>query len=151
MRTDGHPGPPGQGPLLRVRDLQVSFPLEHSTVYAVQGLGFQVEAGERLGVVGESGSGKSVSALSVMRMLPSPGRVTGGEITFEGQDLLRLPAHRMRHLRGGQIGMIPQNPLTSLNPVLTVAAHFQEVLALHLGLKGATARARTIELLRSVG
>ncbi len=76
--------------MLEVRDLQVSFRLERSTIYAVQGLSLQVRAGERVGVVGESGSGKSVSALSVMRMVPSPGRITGGEIVFEGRDLLQL-------------------------------------------------------------
>jgi oligopeptide/dipeptide ABC transporter ATP-binding protein len=139
------------GPLLDVRDLQVSFKLERSTVYAVQGLSLQVQAGERLGVVGESGSGKSISALSIMDMVPSPGNITGGEITFAGQNIRNLPHSRMRHIRGGQIGMIPQNPLTSLNPVLTVQSHFQEVLSLHLDLTGDAAHERTVELLRSVG
>jgi len=138
-------------PLLEVRDLHVSFQLERSTVFAVQGLDLVVRAGERLGVVGESGSGKSVSALSIMAMVPSPGRITAGSVVFDGQDVLRLPTSKLRHLRGRQIGMIPQNPLTSLNPVLTVAAHFQEVLSLHLGLSGRAAARRTVELLRSVG
>jgi oligopeptide/dipeptide ABC transporter ATP-binding protein len=138
-------------PLLEVRDLQVSFQLERSTIYAVQGFSLQVRAGERVGVVGESGSGKSVSALSVMRMVPSPGRLTGGEIVFEGRDLLRLSPAAMRHVRGGQIGMIPQNPLTSLNPVITIESHFQEVLSLHLGLNKHQASERAVELLRSVG
>ena len=110
-----------------------------------------MRAGERVGVVGESGSGKSVSALAVMRMVPSPGRITGGEIVFEGQDLLRLSSAAMRHVRGGQIGMIPQNPLSSLNPVITIESHFQEVLSLHLGLNKEQARERAVELLRSVG
>jgi oligopeptide/dipeptide ABC transporter ATP-binding protein len=137
--------------LLEVRDLQVSFRLEHNTIYAVQGLSLQVRAGERVGVVGESGSGKSVSALSVMRMVPSPGRITGGEVVFEGRDLLGLSPAAMRHIRGGQVGMIPQNPLTSLNPVITIESHFQEVLSLHLGLNRHQARDRAVELLTSVG
>jgi oligopeptide/dipeptide ABC transporter ATP-binding protein len=138
-------------PLLEVRDLHVSFALERSTVYAVQGLSLSLYAGERLGVVGESGSGKSISALSIMQMVPSPGRITDGEILFAGDDLRKLSASRMRHIRGGQIGMIPQNPLTSLNPVLTIEDHFQEVLSLHVGLTGRASTERTIELLRSVG
>ncbi len=108
-------------------------------------------AGERLGVVGESGSGKSISALSVMQMVPSPGKITGGEILYAGQELRGLPASQLRKIRGAQIGMIPQNPLTSLNPVLNVRTHFQEVLSLHLGLSGQASDDRTIELLRSVG
>ncbi len=148
------PTPPKAGKastLLEVRGLHVSFKLEHSTIYAVQGLDLDVRAGERVGVVGESGSGKSISALSVMQMVPSPGRITGGEIYFDGSDLLKLAKNGMREFRGSQIGMIPQNPLTSLNPVITVEAHFREVLATHLDLDKAAARERTVELLRSVG
>ncbi len=141
----------GGGPLLEIRDLHVSFKLEYSTIYAVQGLSMQVRAGERLGVVGESGSGKSISALSVMQMVPSPGRITAGEIIFEGKDVLKLSNDGMRELRGSQMSMIPQNPLTSLNPVLTVEKHFEEVLTLHLQLGKAAAKERTVELLRSVG
>jgi oligopeptide/dipeptide ABC transporter ATP-binding protein len=141
----------GGAPLLEVRDLQVSFRLERSTIYAVQGFGLQLRAGERVGVVGESGSGKSVTALSVMRMVPSPGRITGGQILFEGKDLLRLGAAEMRHVRGGQVGMVPQNPLTSLNPVSTVETHFQEVLKLHGNLNKNAATERAVDLLRSVG
>jgi oligopeptide/dipeptide ABC transporter ATP-binding protein len=147
---------PGSGgdvaaPLLQVRDLHVSFKMEYNTIYAVQGLNFDVRAGERVGMVGESGSGKSISALSIMQMVPSPGRVTKGQITFGGQELVGLSRKGMRRVRGGQIGMIPQNPLTSLNPVLTVEDHFQEVLSLHVGLNKGQGRARTIDLLRSVG
>jgi oligopeptide/dipeptide ABC transporter ATP-binding protein len=129
----------------------VSFKLERSTVYAVQGLSLHVRAGERVGVVGESGSGKSVSALSIMQMVPSPGSITGGEILFAGENLGKVSGSKLRHIRGGQIGMIPQNPLTSLNPVLTVEAHMQEVLQLHLGLNRHEGANRTVELLRSVG
>jgi oligopeptide/dipeptide ABC transporter ATP-binding protein len=138
-------------PLLEVRDLEVSFRLERNTIYAVQGLSLQVRAGERVGVVGESGSGKSVSALSVMRMVPSPGRITAGQVVFEGRDLLKLSPAAMRHIRGGQVGMIPQNPLTSLNPVITIESHFREVLKLHLGLNKHQAQERSVELLTSVG
>jgi oligopeptide/dipeptide ABC transporter ATP-binding protein len=138
-------------PLLEVRDLHVSFQMEFNTIYAVQGLSLEVRAGERVGIVGESGSGKSITALSVMQMVPLPGRITGGEIVFAGQDLVGLSRKGMRRVRGHQIGMIPQNPLTSLNPVLTVADHFQEVLTLHLGLNKEQSRARTVELLNSVG
>jgi oligopeptide/dipeptide ABC transporter ATP-binding protein len=146
---------PGTGapkaPLLSVRDLRVSFPLRQNTIYAVQGLTMHVEAGERLGVVGESGSGKSVTALSIMRMVPWPGRYDSGAVLFDGQDLLHLPESQLSHIRGRQIAMISQNPLASLNPVLTVEAHFREVLSLHLGLSGAAAHQRIVELLRSVG
>ena len=132
-------------PLLEVRDLSVSFQLERSTIYALQGLSLHVRAGERLGVVGESGSGKSVTAQSVMRMVPSPGRITGGQIFFEGRDLLGLSSAAMHDVRGGQIGMIPQNPLSSLNPVITIESHFLEVLSLHLGLTKAEGRGRAVE------
>ena len=138
-------------PLLEVRDLHVSFPMEFNTIYAVQGLSLDVRPGERLGVVGESGSGKSITALSIMQMVPSPGRITGGEIVFAGQQLVGLGRKGLRRVRGHQIGMIPQNPLTSLNPVLTVEDHFQEVLSTHLGLNKEQGRTRTLELLRSVG
>ncbi|MGW5360786.1 ABC transporter ATP-binding protein [Actinopolymorpha pittospori] len=138
-------------PLLDVRDLHVSFDLERSTVYAVQGLNLSVRPGERVGVVGESGSGKSVSAQSIMRMVPSPGRITKGEIVFAGEDVRALPESRMRQIRGARIGLIPQSPMTSLNPVLTIETHFQEVLSAHLDMTGQDSRERTVELLRSVG
>jgi oligopeptide/dipeptide ABC transporter ATP-binding protein len=137
--------------LLTIRDLRVSFELERNTVYAVQGLNLELLAGERLGVVGESGSGKSISALSIIQMVPSPGRITGGAITFEGQDVRAMSPRQLRRIRGSQIAMIPQNPLTSMNPVLTVEAHFFEVLSLHLAMTRRESAGRTIELLRSVG
>ncbi len=147
------PEPAGdvEAPLLEVRDLHVSFKMEYNTIYAVQGLNLHVRAGERVGMVGESGSGKSISALAIMQMVPSPGRISKGEICFAGQELVGLSRKGMRRVRGGQIGMIPQNPLTSLNPVLTVEDHFQEVLSLHVGLNKQQGRARTIDLLRAVG
>ena len=146
------PASAAEGPaLLEVRNLHVSFKMEYNTIYAVQGLNLAVRAGERVGMVGESGSGKSISALSIMQMVPPPGRITAGEIYFDGQELVGLSRKRMRRVRGGQIGMIPQNPLTSLNPVLTVEDHFQEVLSLHVGLNKEQSRTRTIDLLTSVG
>ncbi len=137
--------------LLDVDDLHVSFKLERSVVYAVQGVSLSVEPGERVGVVGESGSGKSVTAMAILRMVADPGRITAGRIMFDGQDLMQRPLSQMHAVRGRQIGMVPQNPLSSLNPVLTVGDHFQEVLAVHLGLSGQAATARTVELLASVG
>ena len=137
--------------LLEIHDLHVSFPLERSTVYAVQGLDITLKAGERLGVVGESGSGKSVTAQSILRMVPEPGKITSGQIVYDGTDLLAQPESRMRRIRGGQIGLIPQNPLTSLNPVITIESHFVEVLTLHLAMTKREAVVRTVELLRSVG
>jgi oligopeptide/dipeptide ABC transporter ATP-binding protein len=137
--------------LLEIHDLHVSFPLERSTVYAVQGLDITLKAGERLGVVGESGSGKSVTAQSILRMVPEPGKITSGQIVYDGTDLLAQPESRMRRIRGGQIGLIPQNPLTSLNPVITIESHFVEVLTLHLAMTKREAVIRTVELLRSVG
>ncbi|GAB3918575.1 ABC transporter ATP-binding protein [Microlunatus endophyticus] len=137
--------------LLEIDDLRVSFPLERGMLYAVRGLDLTVRAGERLGVVGESGSGKSVSAAAIARMVPAPGRISSGHIRFDGSDVIGLPERDLRRLRGGQIGMIPQSPQTSMNPVITIEAHFQEALALHLGLSKAQSSDRTIELLRSVG
>lgn len=151
MTTAAAIDPGAQPELLRIDDLHVSFPLERRTVYAVRGLDLTVRAGERLGVVGESGSGKSVSAAAIARMVPEPGRISAGRITFDGTDVMGLSEQGVRRLRGGQIGMIPQSPLTSMNPVITIEAHFQEVLGLHLGLSRAESADRTVELLRSVG
>jgi len=143
--------PSEQPTLLDIADLHVSFPLERGRLYAVRGLDLTVRAGERLGVVGESGSGKSVSAAAIARMVPAPGQISSGRIAFDGKDVIAMPERDLRRLRGGQIGMIPQSPLTSLNPVITIEAHFREVLGLHRGLSGAESSDRTVELLRSVG
>ena len=138
-------------PLLEVRDLRTRFHVRDATVYAVDGVSFTVAAGDRLGVVGESGSGKSVTALSIMGMIRPPGRVAGGAVLYHGGDLLRLPESRLRRLRGRRLAMVPQNPLTSLNPVLTVGAHLFEMLSLHMGMSRAAATERSLELLRRVG
>jgi oligopeptide/dipeptide ABC transporter ATP-binding protein len=138
--------------LLEVEDLRVQFGSGDAIVRAVDGVSLRIEAGETLGIVGESGSGKSVTALSLLRLVPTPpGRIAGGRIAFAGTDLLSLPIERMRAIRGREIAMIFQDPMTSLNPVLTVGRQISEVLELHLGLDSAAARRRTIELFEMVG
>jgi phosphonate C-P lyase system protein PhnK len=128
-----------------VRDLSVAF--GRNTV--VEGVSFDLAPGEILGVVGESGSGKSVTALSIMRLIPSPGRVTG-RIDFAGQDLMALPEPRMREIRGRDIAMIFQEPMTSLNPVFTCGDQVMEALVHHRGLDRAGARAEALKLLKLV-
>ncbi|MEY4681298.1 MAG: hypothetical protein RLZZ276_2947 [Pseudomonadota bacterium] len=138
--------------LLEVEDLRVHFGDGDGLVRAVDGVSLRVAPGETLGVVGESGSGKSVTALSLLRLVPTPpGRIAGGRIVFAGTDLLSLPIDRMRAIRGREIAMIFQDPMTSLNPVLTVGRQISEVLELHLGLDRAAALRRTIELFEMVG
>ncbi len=143
--------PTSGAPLLAVHGLQTRFKVRDTTIYAVEGASFVVNAGETIGIVGESGSGKSVTALSIMGMIRWPGRVEGGKILFHGEDLLRKPESEMRKLRGRRLAMIPQNPLTSLNPVLTVGDHLREVLWVHLGMGASEATERAADLLRRVG
>jgi oligopeptide/dipeptide ABC transporter ATP-binding protein len=138
-------------PILRVRGLCTEFATAHGLVRAVDHVSFELARGETLGIVGESGSGKSVTALSVLRAVPEPGRVTAGEVLLEGQDLLTMPGGQMRRIRGRRIAMIPQDPLTALNPVVTVGDHLTEVLGLHLGMRGRRAAERATELLDLVG
>jgi oligopeptide/dipeptide ABC transporter ATP-binding protein len=138
--------------LLDVSDLVVRFRTHERTVHAVNGVSFAMEAGETLGLVGESGCGKSVTSLAITRLLPTPaGRIEGGRIEFEGRDLLTLPPDEMLEVRGPAIAMIFQDPLTSLNPVLTIGAQMTEGMRQHRGLDQATARARAADLLRMVG
>jgi oligopeptide/dipeptide ABC transporter ATP-binding protein len=138
--------------LLDVRNLQTHFVTSRAVVRAVDGVSWDVEAGETVALVGESGCGKSVSALSVMRLVAAPaGRIVGGEIVFKGRDLLRLSEEDMRHVRGREIAMIFQEPMTSLNPVLTIGRQLTEPLEIHLGMAPAAARARAAELLSMVG
>jgi oligopeptide/dipeptide ABC transporter ATP-binding protein len=118
-------------PILDVRDLVVAFPVDGQMARAVDGVSLRISPGEVLGVVGESGSGKSMTALSVMRLVPRPGRVVAGEICFEGRDLLRLPEAELRQVRGGRIGMVFQDPLSALNPVLTVGFQVAEAILAH--------------------
>ena len=138
--------------LLSLRDLVVRFHTHDGTVYAVNGVSFDLEAGETLGLVGESGCGKSVTNLAVMRLLPSPaGRIVSGHVYFEDEDLVALDEAAMRDLRGKEIAMIFQDPMTSLNPVLTVEEQMVETIKAHKKVKGHEARARAIELLAMVG
>jgi len=139
-------------PLLDVRNLETQFKTQDGVVKAVNNVSFYVNRGETLGIVGESGSGKSVTSLSVMRLIPNPpGRITGGEVIFDGQDLLKMSEEEMRDLRGNRIAMIFQDPMTSLNPVLTIGQQITESLVLHLKLSQSEARSRAIELLNMVG
>ena len=139
-------------PLLEVNGLKTQFFTEDGVVKAVNGVSFHVDEGETLGIVGESGCGKSVSVLSVMRLIPQPpGKIVGGEVLFDGQDLLQLSDEDMRHVRGNRIAMIFQDPMTSLNPVLTIGRQIGEALELHLGMKKKVARDRCAELLAMVG
>jgi len=139
-------------PLLEVTDLRTQFFTQDVVVKAVNGVSFTLNEGEALGLVGESGCGKSVSALSLMRLIPQPpGRIVSGQVIFDGRDLLRLKEDDMRKVRGNDIAMIFQDPMTSLNPVLTIGRQISEALELHKGMDRAAARKRTIELLELVG
>jgi oligopeptide transport system ATP-binding protein len=143
---------PPEAPLLDVRNLHTVFATGDGVVHAVNGVSYTVKPGEALGLVGESGGGKSVSALSLMRLIPNPpGRISDGEILFDGRDLLKLSDEEMRRIRGKEIAIIFQDPMSSLNPVLTIGRQISEALELHEGLNGAKARERTVELLDLVG
>ena len=139
-------------PVLEIDDLHVQFVTSHGTVRAVEGLSYSVYPGEMVAIVGESGSGKSVSALAVMRLLP-PGtsRIPKGVVRFDGRELLKLSEEEMRRIRGREIAMIFQEPMTSLNPVLRIGLQIMEPLTIHLGMDDRQARARAIELLTLVG
>ena len=138
--------------LLDIRDLRVSFATEGGTVHAVNGISYSVQEGEVLGVVGESGSGKSVHALSIMRLISPPaGRIDSGEIRLGGRDLLKLDEAEMRSVRGAQVGMIFQDPASSLNPVYTIGFQLREALRLHLDISQRDVETRAAELLTLVG
>ena len=138
--------------LLEIRDLVTQFDTTAGTVQAVDGISYTVEEGETVAVVGESGCGKSVSALSVLRLIPDPpGRIAAGDIRFMGQDLLALDEDEIRKLRGRDIGMVFQEPMTSLNPVLSVGVQLTETILQHRGAGAAAAEARALELMRMVG
>jgi peptide/nickel transport system ATP-binding protein len=137
--------------LLEVEDLTVQFFNETGHVTVVDHIDFKVNKGESLGIVGESGCGKSVTSLSIMRLLSKNGRVTEGKIKLDGEDLLDLNEKGMRNIRGNQIAMIFQEPMTSLNPVLTVGKQIAEVLVLHGDVKRAQAKSKVVELLMKVG
>ena len=138
--------------LLEVNGLKTQFFTQDGVVQAVNGISFFLEEGETLGIVGESGCGKSVSVLSVMRLIPQPpGRIVEGEVLFEGRDLLGVSDEEIREVRGNKIAMIFQDPMTSLNPVLTIGRQVGEALQLHLGMNREESRKRSAELLSMVG
>ena len=136
--------------LLEVKDLQTQFPTRAGLVRAVDGVSFYVDRGELLGLVGESGCGKSITALSVMRLIAPPGKIVGGQIIFDGEDLLAASEERMREIRGDDIAMNFQDPMTSLNPVYTVGEQIAEALRLHRGLSRKAAREAAVEAMREV-
>lgn len=142
----------GDDALLELRDLKTHFFTDEGVAKAVDGVSYVVKRGETLGVVGESGCGKSVTALSVMKLIPDPpGRIVAGSIWFEGRDLAALSTEEMRRIRGNEIGMIFQEPMTSLNPVFTVGDQIIEAVVLHRGVPYEEGRARAVEMLRLVG
>ena len=137
--------------LLSVKDLEVKFFTRRATVHAVRGVSFDLEPGETLGIVGESGCGKSVTSLAMLGILPRAGRITGGNVMFDGRDLVRLRAAELRDIRGKDIAMIFQDPMTSLNPVLKIGRQVTETLTKHLGMDEEAARREAADLLGRVG
>src|SRR5574341_59499 len=138
--------------ILDVQGLETTFNTPDGVIHAVNGVSFGLAEGETLGVVGESGCGKSVTVLSVLGLIPSPpGKVIAGKSFFSGQDLIKMSKEEIRHVRGAQIGMIFQDPMTSLNPVLTIGHQLEEPLILHIGMTKKQARERAAELLSMVG
>jgi len=138
-------------PLLEVRRLDVGFPHPLGMAYAVRDLSFTLLPGETMCLVGESGSGKSMTGLALLRLIPEPGIIAAGSILFEGEDLLKAPEARLRALRGANMSMVFQEPMTALNPVLRVGEQVSEAIRLHRGLDKKTARKQVIELFRQVG
>jgi oligopeptide transport system ATP-binding protein len=138
--------------LLEVKDLKVEFHTLEGVVHAVNGVSFEVPKGKTLGIVGESGCGKSVTVLSIMRLIAEPpGKITNGEVLFEGKDLLKISKHEMQHLRGQKISMVFQDPMTSLNPVLTIGKQISEAIIVHKNVSEDEAYKQSINLLELVG
>jgi len=139
-------------PLLEVKSLEVAFFTKDGVVRAVNGISYTLDQGDTLGLVGESGCGKSVSVLAMLRLLPEPpARIMGGQVLLDGQDILQLPAVQRHEVRGSQVAMIFQDPMTSLNPVMTIGDQIAEAVAVNLGAGPREARERTIEVLSAVG
>ena len=138
--------------VLAVSDLRVQFGTQNANIHAVNGVSFSLKAGEVLGIAGESGSGKSVTMMSMLKLIPiPPAEIVSGSVTFGGRDLLQLSPQELRGVRGGEIGFIFQDPMTSLNPVFTVGFQIMEPLRLHMGMSRKQAKARAVELLELVG
>lgn len=138
--------------LLEVKDLSVSFNTYAGEVQALRGISFSVDRGETLAIVGESGSGKSVTVQTIMRLIPMPpGEIKNGEILFDGEDLVKAPLERMRELRGRKIGMIFQDPMTSLNPTIKVGKQIMEGILIHKKVTREEAKQKAVEMLRKVG
>jgi len=138
--------------LLEVRNLKTQFFTQDGVVHAVNGISYHVDTGETVAIVGESGSGKSVGVMSLIRLIPQPpGKIVDGEVLFDGQDLLKLKEDELRDIRGNRIAMIFQDPMTSLNPVLTIGRQITEALELHLHMNKEQARKRAVQLLEMVG
>jgi oligopeptide transport system ATP-binding protein len=139
-------------PLLDVKGLKTQFFTQDGVVRAVDDVSFDIMPGETLGIVGESGCGKSITAMSIMRLIPTPpGKIVQGEILFKGEDIITMSDEEVRHIRGNEIAMIFQDPMTSLNPVLSINRQLGETLELHMGMNKSQARRRAIELLEMVG
>ena len=138
-------------PLLQVKNLSTSFNVDSGEVRAVNGISFNLDKGKVLGIVGESGSGKSVTAYSIMRILVEPGRITGGQILFNGEDIVKYSKKQMREFRGKRISIIFQDPMTSLNPVYTIGNQLREAILLHTDRNREQANARALEMLQLVG
>ncbi len=151
LQPDLGTGDTGTGPLLDVRDLSVSFRTEDGVVHAVDNLSFAIASGDVLGIVGESGSGKTVSMMAVMRLIRDPNAIIEGQVLYRGRDLMQISQKEMREVRGSEIAMIFQDPMTALTPVYTVGWQIAEQLQAHQTLTKRQARARTVELLAEVG
>ena len=142
----------GQELLLQVKDLRTHFYTDAGVVKAVDGVDLEIQKGKTLGVVGESGSGKSITAMSIMRLIPvPPGKIVSGEVIFNGKDLIKASEAEMMKIRGNEIAMIFQDPMTSLNPVLTVGEQIMEAIVLHQKVSRSEAKKRAIEMLKKVG
>jgi oligopeptide transport system ATP-binding protein len=140
------------GRLLDVKGLETRFFTQDGVVHAVNGISYTLDEGETLAIVGESGCGKSVGVMSLLRLIPQPpGKITSGEVWFDGKDLLKMSDDEIRQVRGNRIAMVFQDPMTSLNPVLTIGFQLSEALILHMGLDKAAARKRGVDLLEMVG
>ncbi len=138
--------------ILQVKDLKTYFKLDEGLLKAVDGVSFELRKGETLGIVGESGSGKSVTNLAIMKLIPSPpGKIAGGEVLFNGKDVLKMSDNEIRELRGNKISMIFQDPMTSLNPFLRISTQMVETIVLHQGLDKKAAKAKAIEMLMLAG